>query len=437
MIVLYNIIQIVLLIIAGPFLLVKVLLTAKYRGRILQRLGIGLKALDESVGVHEGRRSPRIWIHALSVGEVSSARPLVIELRRVLPEAVILFSATTRTGEALALTTLAGVVDHFIPYPFDFLLSVRKSLDSLRPDIFILVETDFWPNFLRALQGRSISALLVNGRVSEASFVWYQRFMPLFQTIFSSFRILAVQTAGDSRKMIGLGVPGDRVKTIGNLKYDSALPTAQAEAVVLDRQGFGIPEKDLLLVAGSTHPGEEEIIFAACQALRKEVPHLFLVVAPRNTERGAAVAGLALAHGLAVHRRTDSLPCIVPQVLVLDTIGELAGLYGLCEVAFVGGSLVQAGGHNPLEPACYGKPVLFGPHMEDFAEIAGDLLTLGGAFMVTDRDSLQARLKNLLLDEDRRRQAGGRALALVDRNRGVAGRHAALILEILKEAGVS
>lgn len=353
-----------------------------------------------------------------------------------MPEAVLLFSATTRTGEDLAVTTLAGAVDHFVPYPLDCLSSVRRSLNSLRPDLFILVETDFWPNFLQALQVRGIPALLVNGRVSEASFVWYQRFKPLFRTIFSSFRALAVQTAGDARKMIDLGVPVNRVQTIGNLKYDSALPTAPAVALAISRHSFGIPGNTPLLVAGSTHPGEEEILLAVHHSLLKEIPGLFLVIAPRNKERGAAVASLAAAQGLAVRCRTEPAGQIVPQILVLDTIGELAGLYGLCEVAFVGGSLVRNGGHNPLEPACFGKPVLFGPHMEDFAEIAGDLLTLGGAFLVTDRDSLLACLKILLQDEGKRRQAGSQALALVDRNRGVAGRHVELIQGILKETGL-
>lgn len=436
MLFLYNVIQIALFIIVGPLLFVKAILTPKYRGRIMKRLGIGLVALPRRQSPASGKRLTRIWVHALSVGEVSSARPLVLALRQAMPEVELLFSATTRTGEALAQSSLAAEVDHFVVYPLDCLLSVQRALSCYQPDIFILVETDFWPNFLSALKQRRIPAILVNGRISETSFIWYRRFKPLFKTIFASFSFLAVQTTEDARKMFGLGVASDRVQAIGNLKYDSALPSMKADAVAFDRAQFGIPAAALLLVAGSTHPGEEEIILPVFRWLLEKNANLFLVIAPRNIERGAAVAALAANYGLTAQRRTESPAPIDPQVLVLDTIGELAGLYRLCDVAFVGGSLVRQGGHNPLESACFGKPVLFGPHMDDFSEIARDLLLIGGAFVVADAASLQSRLEILIADEQERLKVGSLALALVNSNQGVAGRHVELIRAVLAEAGV-
>ena len=368
----YNLFLTVGVIVFAPLLFVKVILTPKYRSRSAKRLGF---ALGKSPGGSVSGR-PRIWVHALSVGEVASARNLVQELRRSYPQGVIIFSSATRTGESFARAILGEHVDCFVPFPFDLLWSVKRLVSWVRPDLFILVETDFWPNFLRELNRRDIPCLLVNGRVSESSLVRYRRFRWIFKPLFNSIQTLAMQTEQDAISMRQLGIDPARLVVLGNLKYDAALSGSGAKAG-LDRAVLQIPEQALVWVAGSTHRGEEEIIFAAFQKLAQSFANLFLVVAPRNVERGAELAAMAARRGLLAVRRSLG-GAGETSLLILDTLGELSSVYDLCDVAFVGGSLVPERGHNPLEPAVHGKPVLFGPFMEDFAEISRDLLAVGG-----------------------------------------------------------
>lgn len=417
------------MIVFAPLLFVKVILTPKYRGRTGKRLGF---ALGESPG-GSSPAGPRIWVHALSVGEVTSARNLVRKLRRDYPEGMILFSSATSSGESLARAILHEDVDCFVPFPFDLLFSVKRLVSWVRPDLFVLVETDFWPNFLRELKRRDISSLLVNGRASDSSFVRYRRFSWFFRPLFNSFQILAMQTEHDADNMRQIGVDPARLVVLGNLKYEAALPAGSGNA--LDRAELGIPEQALVWVAGSTHRGEEEIILNAFQRLICSfAAGLFLVLAPRNVERGAELAAMAARRGLLAFHRSQG-KAGPGSVLILDTLGELASVYNLGDVAFVGGSLVPERGHNPLEPAVYGKPVLFGPHMEDFAEITRDLLAAGGARLVHDEEELSAGLSLLLADPAARERAGQQALELIAARRGVTEAHLALIRRTLAREG--
>ncbi|MFA6284004.1 MAG: 3-deoxy-D-manno-octulosonic acid transferase [Desulfurivibrionaceae bacterium] len=425
----YNLFLTVGVIVFAPLLFVKVILTPKYRSRTAKRLGFALGA--GPYGSAPGRQ-PRIWVHALSVGEVASARNLVQELRRSYPQGILVFSAATRAGESFARSTLAEQVDCFAPFPFDLLVSVKRLISWVKPDIFVLVETDFWPNFLRELNRRNIPALLVNGRASEGSLARYRKFRWLFAPLFNSFQTLAMQTEQDASSMQQLGVDPARLVVLGNLKYDAALPGSSVKAG-LDREALHIPAQALVWVAGSTHKGEEEIIFNAFQRAARSCANLFLVVAPRNVERGAELAAMAAKLGLSAFRR--SLGGAGGTVLILDTLGELSSVYALCDVAFVGGSLVPQRGHNPLEPAVHRKPVLFGPFMEDFAEISRDLLAVGGARQVHDEAELHAGLSLLLGDPAERERAGQRAQGLVASRRGVTGAHIGLIRDLLAREG--
>ena len=421
----YNLFLTVGVIVFAPLLFVKVILTPKYRSRSLKRLGF---ALGQGPGGFASGR-PRIWVHALSVGEVASARNLVQELRRNYPQGVIIFSSATRSGESFARSTLHEHVDCFAPFPFDLLWSVKRLVSWVRPDLFVLVETDFWPNFLTELNRRDIPCPLVNGRASESSSARYRRFRWLFKPLFNSFQALAMQTEQDASSMRQLGVDPARLAVLGNLKYDAALSGSGAKAG-LDRAALQIPTQALVWVAGSTHRGEEEMIFEAFQNLAKFFANLFLIVAPRNVERGAEIAAMAARRGLSTCRRSLG-GAGEGSVLILDTLGELASVYGLCDVAFVGGSLVPQRGHNPLEPAVHGKPVLFGPHMEDFAEISRDLLGVGGAMQVHDAEELRAGLSLLLSDPVERERAGHQAQELIATRRGVTEAHLALIRTVL------
>jgi len=422
----YNLFLTVVVIVFAPVLFVKVILTPKYRSRSVKRLGFALGAGPDgsAPGSH-----PRIWVHALSVGEVASARNLVRELRRDYPKGVIIFSSATRAGESFAQAALREQVDCFAPFPFDLLVSVKRLVSWVRPDLFVLVETDFWPNFLRELHRRDIPTLLVNGRASASSFAKYRKLPWLFRPLFNSFQALAMQTEQDAVHMRQLGVDPARLAVLGNLKYDAALP-GNSLKTGLDRAALRIPTQALVWVAGSTHQGEEEIIFNAFQALVQAFANLFLIVAPRNVERGAELAAMAARRGIPACRRSLG-EADGGSVLILDTLGELASVYALCDVAFVGGSLVPARGHNPLEPAGHGKPVLFGPYMEDFAEISRDLLAAGGARLVHDAEGLRAGLSLLLADPAERQRAGRQAGELIASRRGVTEAHLALIRRVL------
>ena len=295
-----------------------------------------------------------------------------------------------------------------------------------------MVETDFWPNFLFELQRSNVNALLVNGRVSNKSIKRYKRFGLLFRPLFSVFNYLAMQTEEDRAKMIQLGIDADKVKTLGNLKYDMALPALQGKSSLPSRDAYGIPEQSIVWVAGSTHRGEEEIVFRVYKKIVQSFPNLFLVVAPRKAETWDEIPGLAKSFGLRTFRRTEQIDTNA-NVLVLDTLGELSGLFSLCDLVFMGGSLVPSGGHNPLEPACFAKPVVFGPHMEDFVEISRDLLDAGAADQVANEKELYESIKLLVDDISCRSSQGEKGLQLVKKHQGVTAKHVSLVMSVLKD----
>jgi 3-deoxy-D-manno-octulosonic-acid transferase len=427
----YNILQITSLILLSPLLLVKAIISPKYRGRVLLRLGFGLEELTQKLP--EGEK--HIWIHALSVGEVLSAQPLVRALRATYPDMGLIFSASTKTGEELSRHVMTEEVDLFVPFPFDLYGVVKKFIHCIGADLFILIETDFWPNFLHILDKQNTPAILVNGRISQNSFARYQRLRFIFLPMFRIFRFISMQTKADAEKMINLGVDADRVKALGNLKYDAVLPDTvgwekEQRPISFYRQQFGISTEKVVWIAGSTHAGEEVTILSAYKRLSLLFPDLFLVVAPRKVERGREIKEIADSLGLTVRQRTAPLhdeEFPGAPLLILDTMGELSRMYSFCDIAFIGGSLVPDGGHNPLEPAAFGKPILFGPYMDDFTEISSDLLEKNAAVVCHDEDDLFEILKQLLVNGQLRNELGERAQSLVLQHRGVTKRHLEII----------
>ncbi len=434
-IVLYNIFQITSLILLSPLLLVKAIVSPKYRGRILLRLGFGIEELARKLPAGQ----KRIWIHALSVGEVLSAQPLVRELRAAYPDTGLIFSASTKTGEELCREVMAKEIDLFVPFPMDLFKVTRKFINTIGADLFILIETDFWPNFLHILDKKKIPAILVNGRISKNSFARYHRFRFIFLPMFKIFRFISMQTSADADKMIELGVDADRVKALGNLKYDAVLPDTvgweqEQRPTSFYRIQFGISPEKVVWIAGSTHAGEEFAILSAYKRLSLLFPDLFLVVAPRKVERGREIKEIADSLGLTVRQRSAPLQDEEfpgTPLLILDTMGELSRMYSFCDIAFIGGSLVPDGGHNPLEPAAFGKPILFGPYMDDFTEISADLLEENAAIVCHDEDDIFEILKHLLVNGTLRKEMGAQAQALVLRHRGVTKRHLEIIHFIL------
>ncbi len=421
MIILYNILQILLLPLLFIPLAAIIIFVPKYRMRSLHRLGFGLQSIAKANG------QKTIWIHALSVGEVTSALPLVSGIRKEMNDVQLVFSASSKEGAKTAEKLLSQDIDYFVSFPFDILPVIHYFLRRIQPDFFILVETDFWPNFLTTLRQKNIPSMLVNGRISAKSMQSYQRFSFFFKPQFNSFQILCMQTEKDRNNLIHLGVDGEKIKTLGNLKFDNALflPSKDKQAL-----SFTMPQHQQLFVAGSTHKGEEEILLKSFQELKSTFPDLYLIIAPRDIRRGKEIQDIASTYQLQGNMRSK-INAGGRDLFILDTIGELGGAYSHCDIAFVGGSLVAKGGHNPIEPAIFATPVLFGPHMEDFSEISEKLLRVQGAFTVFDDEELSITLHRLLKDDTSRNSAGIAAQTCIREQQGVIDRHLSFLQELL------
>ena len=411
----YNVAQVLLILLLWPLLALMVAVRPGRQRHILKRLGWSVPPGSRHA---PGRKT--IWVHALSVGEVTSALPLVAGIKEGL-DVELVFSATTRSGFRLAEEVIAPHADRIIFYPIDILPVIRYFLRIIHPDLFILVETDFWPNQLSALKRKKIPALLVNGRISGKSMNAYMRFGFFFRQLFNSFSALSMQTAEDGRKLIDLGVAESKIICLGNLKFDSR-SSSKTISPAGEKRHAGIR-----ILAGSTHRGEEEMLLMAYRELKKDRHDLTLIIAPRDVSRNAEIENLAKSLGIEAFCRSQGEPAFLPDLLILDTIGDLAACYRSCDIAFTGGSLVDEGGHNPLEPAIAGIPVLFGPHMEDFAEIAEEMIAAGGAIRVDTVDGLLRSLERLIDDTPLRKTAGQAASAYVLGKQGVVNKHLELI----------
>lgn len=423
MFVLYNILQLVFLPVFLPFIILFVVTQRKYRNCMPNRLGFGLAQKVRATASDKRR----FWLHALSVGEVTSAVPLVLGLRRAYPGCTIVVSTTTRTGRQVADKLLDGIADHIVDSPLDLLPVVHHFINCIRPDLFILVETDFWPNIITCLKNRSVPTLLVNGRVSQKSMNGYLRLPFFFGSMFQSFTCLSMQTGRDRDNMLRLGVVPAKLPILGNLKF--ATPTVAvsrtAEAAVRL-----LPRQRIIFIAGSTHPGEERILIDCYIEARKLHPELFLIIAPRNPDRTSEIAAIAAERNLKVLLRSSG-QYHHADIFLLDTIGELVDFYGFADIAFVGGSLVAKGGHNPIEPAAMGIPVLFGPDMTDFSEIAETLIEEGGARRIGGQDEMIEALHRLLGSPEERIGAGQKAQQCILRQSDIIARHIELIDRLL------
>jgi 3-deoxy-D-manno-octulosonic-acid transferase len=378
----------------------------------------------------DGDRS--IWIHAVSVGEVLAARPLVPALRERFPAHRIFVSTTTMTGNAVARKSLRGV-DGLFYAPFDFPHPVRRALEVLNPSLLLLVETELWPNLIHEAKRRGARIALVNGRISPRSFPRYRRLRRLLTGTLGEVDLFLMQGEAHAQRIREMGAPADRVAVTGNLKFDAVEPARLPERLVKLLQG-GTGQMRPLWVAGSTVGGEEEAVLSAFHRVRTAVPHARLLIAPRHPERFDTVPPLVEAAGFRCLRRSalDPLAWKDGEVLLLDSLGELSQVYALASVVFVGGSLVPSGGHNILEPAVAGKPVVVGPHMENFQEIADQFRAEQAVVQVSSADELAGVVSSLLLDEDERQRLGERARDLVGRNRGAVERSASALADLLR-----
>ena len=376
---------------------------------------------------------PVIWLHAVSVGEVIAARPLLKGLRQRYPNHRLLLTVTTETGRGVAEQgCLADVVTYF---PFDIHFAVCRLLDAVKPQAVIIMETEIWPVFTFEVRRREIPLLLANGRISARSFPRYQRFSWFFRPVLQHFSGLGMQSKADRERILTIGAPEERSTVLGNLKYDIPFsPVTDVERLQL-RQKYRISTDLAVFCIGSTHPGEEELILAVYQGLLKQFDHLLLVLVPRHPERTAEVASLISGLGLDLVRRSelDQLTgnCCPGTVLLIDTVGELMQLYALSDLAYVGGSLVPTGGHNLLEPASRGIPILFGPNMDNFQEITALTLEYGAGVQVADQQELLDAAADFLATPELRHVVGSNGLKLLRDSGGAVEHHLAMLGEVL------
>ena len=431
---LYNLALVAAFVLGGPWWLWKMATTQKYRqglrerlGRVPRRLGLGLPAVPAR---QAPAARPVIWLHAVSVGEVLAVSRLVGEIDREFPGIRLLISTTTRTGQELARRRFGyGRVFYC---PLDLPWAVRAYFEALRPRLLILAETEFWPNLLSGCFRRGIPVVVVNARISDRSWPRYRRLRRLWRPFLSRLTRVLAQAETDAERLLSLGCEPERVSVAGNLKFDVRV-TREADATRLLRaQGEGLR----FVVAGSTLEGEEAALLKAWPRLLAAEPALILVLAPRHPERFDDVAALLVKSGLPWVRRSGwavapAAEAIGPgKIVLLDTIGELASVYSLASVAFVGGSLVPGGGHNPLEPAQFAVPIVIGPHYANFRPIVEELLA-HQALRIASNENLAASLLELLQNRAAGEAMGARARQIFEQRAGATDRCVEALRELL------
>ncbi len=424
----YNIILILLAVPGVLFFLFKMLITGKYRQSFLQKLGFKQKHLLKNIP--PGRR---VWIHAVSVGEVTAAQPVVRAIKALCPETRIIFSTSTETGQGMA-QRLVGEVDAFIYFPLDLPFAVHRLLDAASPDVFILVETELWPNFLVACRKRGIKVALVNGRISPRSFDTYRRTRIFWKRVLENIDAAGMISEVDASRIRQMGMIDSRIQTLGNAKYDAL--AAMASSALHDEviQRFGVSPDEKYFVAGSTHPGEEDIVVSVYRALLESDPAFKLIIVPRHIERTPDVMALLSRAGftdvISVTQINAGRARRKERILVVDVIGELFKIYSLATIVYCGGSLVPRGGQNILEAAAWGNVIFYGPSMEDFTREAELLEAAGAGIRVAGEQELLAGILGVLSNPDDLRARGERGRAIVIQNAGAAKRYAQMVLKL-------
>jgi len=429
---LYSFLTLVVFVVVSPYFLYQAIRHNKYIGSLGQRLGY----LPVSLNV-DGEES--IWIHAVSVGEALTARALAADLKERYPRLRLYLSTTTIAGQQVARRSLQHV-DAVFYFPFDWAFIVKRTLSIVRPRVFVMMETEIWPNLLRLCRARGIKTVLINGRISSRSYPRYRMIRPFFRRVLADVDRFCMQSDESARRIVELGADQSKVTVTGSLKFDSLeMPAVVSHGKPRERvlRFFRLSPNRVVLVAGSTVRGEEPAVLKAFSRLKGASPSALAILAPRQPERFGEVERLARDSGFVTARRSDLPIDTEPRadVVVLDTIGELAQLYQLATVVFVGGSLVDHGGHNILEPAVFGKPILFGPHMQNFKEIVDAFVGNDAAVQVGSERDLEQAMVSLATDPVRRAKLGAAARALVEANRGAKDKTLAVIADLLPPSG--
>jgi len=453
---LYSFALSILFVLLLPYFLLQAFRHGKYIGSFKERIGFLPSSLRNPT-------RPTIWVHTVSVGEFLAARPLLTKLKQEMGDFRLVVSTTTLTGQRLAQADVPGTIDAVFYFPFDWKFSVRRVLGIIQPTAVLILETEIWANFLHECHRSSIITIIVNGRISPRSFSRYQRIQKFIARVLNEITLLIMQSPADAERILALGASPDRVRVCGNLKYDirvaspesgvwsqksgvsgqsdrgnqraeeedngqqapdSSLRTPDSRLQTPDfAEQFALGATANLIVAGSTAEGEEKLLLEAFKQLRgrQRLADARLLLAPRHPERFNEVADLLNASGLKYVRRSQtqlaSTEAQRAEVILLDTIGELAATYRFAAVVFVGGSLVPKGGHNILEPALYSKPIVIGPYTDNFRQIIADFAQ-ADAVMQVSGDKLTETLRGLLEDREAAQAMGRRAAEVLAKNRG-------------------
>jgi len=436
----YSVLMGLAAVLTAPYWLIQGVRHGKYLSNLSQRLGFSVPGLEKL----PSERAGAIWIHAVSVGEALSGVTLAKRLKEIYPQRPLIVSTTTQTGHALAKERMP-FADAVIYFPFDWSFSVRRVMNAVKPALVLVLETEIWPNFLREADRRKIPVVFLSGRISDRSFARYQKYLGTFGFFLRPFLASALgkasaflmQTESDAQRIRALGAPANHVAVSGNLKYDMALPNPTALSSWLEEE-CKRRQRWPVIVAGSVVATEEPLTLIAFGVVQGDFPKALLVLAPRKPERFAAAAAFIDESHRKFVRRSElpvAGPGIAPKtytnshgipddatVLLLDSIGELASLYRVADGAFVGGSLVDAGGHNILEPAAFGKVPVFGPSMENFAAIAARFVEAGAAVQVGSPEDAGVEWIELLKNRDKMKRMGDTARQLVEGSRGALDR---------------
>ncbi len=420
----YNIALTIGVIVLSPVIAWRMITRKSARAGVWQKLGAYPKRFPDKT----------IWIHAVSVGEALAVEGLIREIAKRREGGKIVLSVTTITGHAVAMEKLSDVAS-ILYFPYDFIFSVQRAVRAINPALFVAVDTEIWPNVFRAVKDSGGRVALVNGRISDRSYPRYLRLKSLFRPVLKNVDMFLMQGEVDMERVIEMGAEPERVEKTGTLKYDSLVKGATRNEREKMRKSLGIGLEEKVIFLGNIHEGEEGAIMGAIRAGEK-VGRLRIVIAPRRIENIEWIENAVSGYGRKAVRKTTLTqnPVVAENVVpVIDTFGDLAMLYAIADVAFVGGSLIDHGGQNPLEPAAHGVAPLFGPFMSNFRDVSRTLLNAGGSFMVANEDEVCERICELLDFDDKRMKAGKAALDVIERNRGVTIRVADKLLSTLAE----
>lgn len=416
----YNLLTYVLLVPYAAYWLIRGLGNRSYFDRLGQRFGFGYPAMERSV-----------WLHAVSVGEVQASVPLIRALKERFPNRRILVTTVTPTGTSRVRAVFGDSVEHCY-VPFEFPHAVKNFFNSVNPDAALIMETEIWPNLYRGCGIRNVPLILANARISPRSVPGYRKLLPLIRETLSHGIIIAAQSESDADRFLSLGASSMRTRVTGNIKFDVELPAEVfQQGAAFQSEFFGDRP---VWIAASTHEGEETKVLAAHRELLEQIAGLLLVLVPRHPERFSEVRGLVEKSGFSVVSRTEGRACSKDTAVFLgDTMGEVPLFYAASDVAFVGGSLVPVGGHNLLEPAAQGLPIVTGPHLFNSQDIADMFVERKACRMVHDKEELVVAVAALFANPNEAKQLGQRSLALLEENRGALARLLVLLEPILSK----